>query len=282
MLLITGATGNVGRPLVAGLVTAGAKVRALTRNPVTADLPEGVDVFGGDLADPESVAEAFDGVTGLFLNPAAVGRAVPSLLALAAKADVKRITVLSSAAIRDGEAQQTDPLAYWHKQIEDGVSDSGLGWTFLRPDEFAVNTLQQWAPQIRFTGTVREAYGAATTAVIDERDVAAVAATVMLDDSSTGQCHYLTGPRSLTRRAMVSIVADKIGLPVAFEEVPPEAALEAMVGFGLDRPIAESVLALRQQSVGRDAVVSPGVGELTGRPATPFEDWTADHSAAFG
>jgi uncharacterized protein YbjT (DUF2867 family) len=284
VLLITGATGNVGRPLVSELLAAGASVRALTRNPEAVNLPDGVDVVAGDLADPDCVSDALNGVTAMFVNPAAVGRSAARLLELADQRGVGRLVLLSSGAIRDGDDQDgnhSDPLAAWHKGIEAAVTASGLEWTVLRSEEFAVNVIQQWAAQVRYSGAVREAYGGATNAVIDERDVAAVAAKTLLRDDDVGRIYRLTGPQSMSRTGMVAVIAAVLGRDVRFEEVPPEAALEAMVSNGLAQPIAESVLKMRAGMVGHEAFVSSAVDELTGKPARSFDKWVSDHAEAF-
>ena len=280
MLLITGATGNVGRPLIDELLTAGAKVRATSRTPQTANLPDGVEVVGS-LADPQSMADALTGVSAVFINPIAVGHATEQLLAQAAECGVTRVVVLSSGAIRDDLADQLDPLAAWHQSIEAVVNASGIGRTFIRPFEFAANVSQQWAPQIRYTATVREPYAEATSAVIHERDVAAVAATALLSDGHEGCTYQVTGPRSHTRAEMAEILAGVLDRPIAFAETPREDALQAMTQSGLPQPIAESVLTMRAMSVGRPAFVTDTVERITGRAARTFAEWAGDHAADF-
>jgi uncharacterized protein YbjT (DUF2867 family) len=282
VLLITGATGNVGRPLIAKLVESGAKVRAISRNPAGAELPADVEVIAADLASAsaEDLRDAFAGVTAVFLNPSAVRESLGEFLAAARDSGVRRVVALSSGAIRDDVDQQDDPLASWHRGIEQAVTHSGMEWTFLRPFEFAVNVIQQWSQQIRYTGMVREAYGQATSSVIHERDVADVAAAALLSEEHVGRTYVLTGPQSLTREQMVAAVAEAIGRPVQFQQIPREAALQAMTQNGLPEPIAESVLTLQEHSVGRAAAVSPAVEEITGHPARSFAEWASDHAEA--
>lgn len=279
MILVTGATGNVGRPLVAKLLEKQAQVRAVTRDPQAGRLPEGVDVAGGDLHFPQGLAGSLDGVSAIFLNPAAIGDSTSEFLALAADRGVKRVVLLSSASVKDEPAGEDDPLALWHQNIEGAVRASGLAWTILRPVEFACNVLPQWAPQIRRAGMVFEAYSQATTAVIHERDVAAVAAQVLLSEEHENQTHLLTGPQSLTRAQMLAIVADTLGRPLTIQEIPREQALESMVEHAFPQPIAESILKLQQQSIGHDAYVSDAVERITGQPARAFSEWARDHAA---
>ena len=281
MLLITGATGTIGRALVAEMASRDVKVRALTRNPGMVTMPVCVEVAAGDFTDIRTLADALTGVTSVFLNPAAVGEAAPEFLALARQHGVAKVVMLSSAAVRDDLPEQVDPLAGWHKRIEDAVTSSGAAWTILRCFEFASNVIQQWSGQIRYAGVVREPYGLATSSPIHERDVAAVAAEILLSDDHRGRTYPLTGPQSLTRLRMVEDIAQAIGRSVAFEEISPEQALRAMTENGLPFSIAESVLAMRAASVGHDAPVTPDAARLARRPMSTFAQWAIDHVRDF-
>ncbi|MFJ9840731.1 NAD(P)H-binding protein [Kitasatospora sp. NPDC101155] len=281
MFLITGATGNVGRVLVDHLLEAGVPVRAVTRNPESSKLPANAEVVSGDPSSPESLSEALSAVSALFLNPAAVGGSTAKLLELARERGVKRVVMLSSDTVVDDAAEQSDSIAAWHKQIEETVAASGLEWTILRAGEFATNLLGLWAPQIRATGVVRAPYGQGTTAPIHERDIAATAVRALLTDDHLGETYSLTGPKSLTRIEMVEIIAQVLDRPVRFEELVPEQALQAILAQGTPKPIADSILALQAESVGRPAHVGTGVEAITGQPARPFAEWVADHAGAF-
>ena len=171
MILVTGATGNVGRPLVAGLVNAGAPVRALTRHPGTAGLPAAAEVVSADPARPDTVAAAVAGTTAVFVNVTAVGWMLKELMTEAARAGTRTAVMLSSLTVRDNGAQPYS-LGAHHKALEDVVAASGLEWTFLRCGGFAANTLA-WAPMIRAEGIVRAPYLDAATAPIAEQDIAA-------------------------------------------------------------------------------------------------------------
>lgn len=281
MLLISGATGNVGRPLVEALLDSGAKLRAVTRHAETADLPKDAEVVHGDFTAPSSLAHALAGVTTMFLNPAATGQSLNAVLGLAREHGVTRVVLLSSGLIRDDVDQQADPLAAWHKGLESEVIGSGLEWTFLRASEFAVNAVQQWAPQIRYTGVVREAYPDATSAMIHEHDVAAAAAQTLMSETHVGKTYLITGPESLTQTQMIDVLAKAISRSIPLEQIPRDAAVAAMTNNGLPQPIAESVLDLRAASVGHEAFRTSTVAELTGRPARTFTEWAVDHVGDF-
>ncbi|WP_326599914.1 NAD(P)H-binding protein [Streptomyces sp. NBC_01803] len=281
-VLVTGATGTVGRALVASLLAAGASVRAVTRDPLTAGLPGRAQVVGGDPNAPETLAGALDGVSAVFVNPAAAGDLTGRLLGLARERGVGRAVLLSSAAVRDEAAQDADPLVFWHRLLEETVTASGLDWTVLRCSEFAANTLTGWGPGIRAAGVVREAHAMAASAPVHERDVADVAARVLLSGGHAGATLTVTGPESLTRRRMARIVAQAIGRPVRFERLPRERAVRHLMATrGLSEGIAESVVRLQEEAAGRPAFVTSEVERVTGRPALTFARWAAEHVADF-
>src|SRR6266536_3476553 len=150
MILVTGATGTVGRPLVELLASEGVKVRAITHNPETANLPAGVEVANGDLSRPDTLAPLLEGVTALFLHPRAAGLAAGELLALARQQEVQRVVALSAMNIDDD--LDTQPSRYQgdrNKEVEDAAVQSGLAWVSLRASSFASNALRAWGPQIR-------------------------------------------------------------------------------------------------------------------------------------
>jgi uncharacterized protein YbjT (DUF2867 family) len=278
MILVTGATGTVGRPLVELLVSEGVAVRAITRDPRAADLPDGVDVVEGDPSRPDTVAASLAGVTALLLNPAAVGDAAGELLALAAEQGVRRAVLLSALVV---EFDSGNAISAHHKELEDTLTGSGLDWVILRPGMFAANALSHWASQIHHGDTVHGPYARSTDAPIHELDLAEVAARALLTDELVGQRLPLTGPQSFTRAEMVTIIGDVLGRPLRYQEIPPETARQAMVAHGVPEPLADAVLSMQKNSVGQPAVTTGEVEKILGHPARTFAQWAAAHAAAF-
>ena len=155
MILVTGATGNVGRPLMQLLHEEGVQVAAVTRDPAAAALPRTVHVVGGDPSHPHTLSGKLPAIEAVLLAPRAIGGATASLLSLAAEHGAQRAVVLSAATVEYGGGHRR--FADEFKAAEDAIKASGLAWTFLRCADFAANTLA-WAPQIRAAGVVRGAY----------------------------------------------------------------------------------------------------------------------------
>jgi uncharacterized protein YbjT (DUF2867 family) len=284
MILVTGATGTIGRPLVDLLTSEGAKVRAVTRNPqAAANLPAGVEVVEGDLSRPDTITPFLDGVTAVFLHPRAVGLAAAELLALARERGVQRVVALSAMNVDDPLDEQPSRFnGDRNKEVEDAAVASGLAWVSLRASSFAVNTLQAWGAQIRAGDVVRYPYASFAEALIHERDLAGVGARALLTDALVGRRPVLTGPQSLTHQQMVAIIGEVLGRPLRYQEIPTAVAMRGMVQHGLHEPFVEALMARYARGVGQAAPVTGEVERILGRPARTYARWVADHAAAFG
>src|SRR6266536_2007173 len=283
MILVTGATGTIGRPLIDVLVDEGAEVRAVTRNPLAAGLPAGVEVVQGDPSRPDTVAPFLEGVTALFLHPRAVGPPAVQLLALARQRGARRVVALSAANVDDDlDAQPSRYSGDRNKEVEDAAVGSGLEWVSLRASSFAINTLRAWGAQIRAGDVVRGPYASFAESPIHERDLAAVGVRALLTDDLVGQRVPLTGPQSLTHEAMIAIIGDVIGRPLRYQEIPPEAATQGMVAQGFPQPFVQARMARYAKGVGQPAITTSEVEKILGRPARTYAEWVAAHADAFG
>jgi uncharacterized protein YbjT (DUF2867 family) len=280
VVLVTGATGNVGRHVVSQLLREGIRVRALARNPASADLPREVEVVRGDLATPESLDAVVNGVDAAFLlwrlPTADTARAVIERLAKHAR----RIVFLSSSAIRDDVDKQTDVVAKVHADVEYSIENSAQEWTFLRPDGFATNALWWWGAQIRQGDVVRWPYGGAAVAPIHERDIATVAVRALRDGGHQGKKYVLSGPESLTLADQVKTIGVAIGRPLRFEEITPEAARLQLLAV-MPQEIVDVLLNVLPRLTAGPAPITAVVKEVTGAPARTFSEWASDHAADF-
>ena len=272
MILLTGATGSVGRHVAAELVAKGFDVRVVVRDPETAGLPVGVDVMRGDLVDPESLSAALAGVDAVFLLWPFFSAGGVSDVVDAIARNARRVVYLSA------EAAAHDPESVW-AIVERRIEESGLEWTFLRPTGFAKNTLE-WANQIRL-GVVRGPYGEAARSLIDERDIAAVAVRALTEGGHTGKTYVLTGPATVTQAEQVRIIGEAIGRPVIWEEQSRADARPDLVELFGDESYADGALDTWAGFVTRPERVTATVEEITGVPARSFRQWATAHAEDF-
>lgn len=275
MILVTGATGSVGRHVVDGLLKEGQMIRALTRNPAGAQLPAAVEVVAGDLSHPSELP--LDGVRAVYLM--AMGEHPHETAQVLADAGVTTVVLLSTSEVRDDTEHQPGAIAARHAVFEDALERSGLLWTFLRPNEFAGNALQ-WAPQIQAGDVVRAPYGDAWSAPIHERDVAAVAVRALLDERLHGAKLMLTGPETMTHRDQLRHIATVIGRQLRFEEIPAAAVREKMAAYA-PVEIVDALLNSLAEAVGEPATVTTTVHDVTGRRPFTFQEWAAEHEGSF-
>jgi len=281
-VLVTGATGRVGRAVVAELLGAGVPVRALTRRPDAARLPEAVEVLSGDLTVPESLDHALQGVGAVFLVWTAPPATVPAVIdRLASRA--RRVVFLSSPHRTPHpffQAPQPNAMAVLHANVERLIAETGLASTIIRPGMFASNALHWWAASIRDGDAVRWPYGAAETAPIDERDIAAAAARSLSEDRHAGGDYVLTGPESLSQAEQVRIIGATIGRRIQFDELSPEDFRRETAGTW-PVPVVDMLLIAWGATIGRPAFMTSSVFDIIGSPARTFRQWVADHADAF-
>jgi uncharacterized protein YbjT (DUF2867 family) len=275
-ILVTGATGQVGRHVVAQLAAAGARVRAMSRRDFPA--PDGVEKARGDLLEPSSLP--LSGVGALFLFPEP--RTARAVVAAAVAAGVRRIVTLSSGAVTGG--LDTD----FQLPVEQAVEASGCEWTHLRPGEFASNTLRLWGPSIRASRVVRCHQSDWRGLPIHEADIAAVGVAALLSAGHHGRAYDLTGPARISAREQVSAISAALGEPVRFEEVTAARCRELLRqqgGWAAANADFLTGFVPYSPGVAPDLIPElrplPTVEEVTGRPARTYGEWARDHVADF-
>jgi uncharacterized protein YbjT (DUF2867 family) len=274
-IVVTGATGNVGRPLVAELVAAGAKVRAVTRTPDTAGFPSRVEVVG-------SAADALPGASAVFLNSRALGADLPEVVAQCGRAGVTKLVALSAINADDDFARQPSRFrGDRNREVEQLAVESGLAWVSLRPAVFATNFAGMWSAQIRAGDVVGGPYAAASSAPIVESDISAVAARALLTDDLVGQRIPLTGPQAFTNSELVGVIGDVLGRPLQYREVPAELVRQRFIGLGFTAEFADAYTAMLAETLDKPALVTHDVEKILGRPATPFAQWVSEHRDLF-
>ncbi|MEV6155234.1 NAD(P)H-binding protein [Nonomuraea sp. NPDC052129] len=275
MILVTGATGNVGSALVAALAQAGQGVRALVRDPRAATLPPGVQPVTGDLNEPGSLADALTGVRGVFLLPGYAD--MPGLLAQIRRAGVERVVLLSGGSA--GQADMSNAVSRYMALSEQATRAAGVPWTFLRPRAFMSNALR-WLPQLQAGDVVRVPFAGVAAATIDPADIAAVAALALTSDGHEGRIYELTGPDSLLPADQVAVLAKVLDRDLRCEGQPDEEA-RAQMEATMPVEYVDAFFSFYVDGTLDESQVLPTVQEVTGHPPRTFEQWARAHADAF-
>jgi uncharacterized protein YbjT (DUF2867 family) len=282
MIVVTGATGNVGSEVVRQLAARGQKVRAFVRGGEAAGtrLPKGVEIARGDLHDPDSLEAALRGAERMYL----LSPMVPDMQELEARA----IDAAARSGVRHvvkhsnmGAVEGASAFQRWHRAGEKLLEDSKLRWTFVRPTGFMSNALA-WAHSIRAQGAVFSPGGSGKLSVVDPRDIAAVAVCALTEPGHEGKAYDVTGPEALSTAEQIETISRVIGKALRYVDVPEEAARQAMLETGMPPAVVQGLLEFMQLvRAGGGAVVSEAASRVTGKPARTFEAWVRENAGAF-
>jgi uncharacterized protein YbjT (DUF2867 family) len=277
MILVTGATGNVGREFVAQLAELDSiPFSVLTRSPGSVDVPDGVTVHPGSLDNLEGLQPAFAGVERIFFlgPPATLATQAQRLVECAKQAGARHVVFMSSLSV---DMTDDNPLKRHHSEAEQILIDSGLGWTMLRGGVFDSNTLE-WAPAIRSRNTVRCHLRNDPYAPIDPADIAAAAVAALTADNHHGQIYRLTGPQHITPQEQTSVLADLLGKSIDFVELDDAEAEASMGQLGPEAvPIIQTLR--RRDLPWMDP--RPDLEQLTGQTGRTFAQWATRNIQAF-
>lgn len=278
MIVVTGATGNIGRPLTQALADAGQQVTAISRH--AAAVPDGVRHVVADLAEPAGLKPALVGAKALFLllsgDLHAADADPADIIRVATAAGVRRIVLLSTQGV------STRPFGTTRiamQTLENTLRESGLDWAVLRPGGFASNALW-WAESVRTQRLVAAPFGDTGVPIIDPADIAEVAAACLLDDRHSGAVYELTGPEVITPRQQTEAIAAALGTPVRFHEL---TRAEAKAGMTQSMPaeLADDTLDILSSPSPAELRISPDVQRVLGRAPRTFADWAVRNVAAF-
>jgi uncharacterized protein YbjT (DUF2867 family) len=275
VILVTGATGNAGGGVVNGLLELGADVRGLVREGSESKLPNGVEAAIGDLNDPESLHGALEGVDAVFLLSGYEG--IDQSLGLMGDAGADRVVLLSSSAAPTGDLDNA--VARYHILSERAVSESGLPWTFLRPNSFMSNALR-WLPQLKEGNVIHAPFAEVAISTIHPDDLGAVAARALASGEHEGQTYRLSGPEALRPAEQVAILAKFSGRDLRFEAQSNEDA-RAEMEAAMPKAYVDAFFEFFVDGTVDETTVHPTVRELTGRDPRSFEEWAEANADAF-
>ena len=278
--LITGATGDVGSKVVNHLLQRGNRPRVFVRSAQKAQALFGqrVDIYVGDLAQPETLQPALDGVDEFFLVNS--GPQIPihdELAAKAAKAaGVRHLVKLSSMDVQHGLA-----IGAWHELGEAAIRASGISFTFVQPTGFMSNLLA-WARSIKTERIVRASTGEGKRAFIHSEDIAAVATAALITHEYDGEALPITGPEALTFAEATATIASAIGKRLTFQPISDDEARQRYSAISGSVAETEAHVSLwRAIREGRLAGVTDNVQRILGRKPIPLNQWAMENAAAF-
>jgi len=283
MILVTGAGGTVGHSVLDELAKAGQPVRAAYHSADKASraTAAGRDAVTIDYAQPGTLDSALEGVDAVFLLAGGVAGQVEAerSVARAAKAaGVRRIVKLSVI----GATEEEFTFARVHREGEREIEQSGLAWTFLRPASYMQNFANFMAPAIRSQHTIYTMIPDAVFNHVDTRDVARVAAEVLVRDGHEERAYTLTGPRSFSYREAAATIGDVIGTPVQIVPLAEPDLRAGMKSHGVPDVYADALVDLdKWYASGKADVVTTSIRDVTGREPTPFVQFVRDFEAAF-
>lgn len=283
-ILVTGATGTIGRPLVAALTARGLPLRLLARDPERAADLRGphVTLAQGDFTEPDTLPPALEGVERAFLltspspGQAEVHR---SFIQAAEEAGVQHVVKISAYGAAPDAPMQ---LGRWHAEADDALRSSSLAWTILQPHSFMQNLLAQ-AEVIRTTGAFYGSSGTGRFAMIDARDIAEAAATILADPAPhAGHSYTLTGPEAVSHDQCADALSHALDREVRYVNLTREAHRAGMVENGLPAWLADDLTTLQAiYANGGGRSVSPAFRSITGRRGRTFPVFARDYAGAF-
>lgn len=283
MILVTGASGNVGSALLGELRDQGQAVRAAYHSPdrTAQALAAGQDAVRVDLSEPGTLAPALHDVDAVFLlTPSRPGQPQQeqNLIGAAKAAGVRRVVKLS---VWRADERLT-PIARLHRTGEEALESSGLGWTFLRPNFYMQNFLRLMASSIRETRSFSQPQTSAAIGFVDARDVARVAARVLVAPAHDGRVYDLTGPQALTYDHAAGVFSGVLGSPVRFRGLSDDQAREEMLRSGLPAGYTDTLIEVSRvyRDGGAERLTST-VHDITGNAPVSLEQFVRDHLSVF-
>ncbi|MCL1474477.1 SDR family oxidoreductase [Argonema antarcticum] len=281
-ILVTGATGNVGGQVVKQLAAAGANVRAAVRSTSRAEGLTGVELVEFDFNKPETVQAAFEGADKVFLATPLVPNMVEieaTSVEVAKKAGVKHIVKLS---VMGADSQPEMILAQMHREGEKKIEDSGISYTFFRPNSFHQNYITYTGNTIKSQNAFYLPLGDEKISFVDTRDIGAVAVAVLTQSGHEGKTYEITGSEALSNAQLAEILSNVLGRQINYVDIPEDSARNAMIEIGMPELQIDMVLGLyAAQKAGAYSSVSPVVEQITGKKPITFEQFVRDYAQVF-
>jgi uncharacterized protein YbjT (DUF2867 family) len=282
MILVTGASGNVGKAVLAEVARNGDKHRGMYRSEAeAAKAPAQTETVIADFANKASLAAALRNVESVYL----VCSPIPDLVQLETNAietseaaGVRRVVL--NSALGAGEYHKSFPS--WHRKVEDQLKATKMAHCVLRPNSFMQNVLTYYAPSICAQGAFYGAMGNARMSYLDVRDIAVVAAKALRGGEHEGQTYELNGPEALTCAELAEKISWHARVTAKYVDIPAEAQRKAMLEQGMPGWQVTALLELQEYYLGGQGGTVDGLLEkLLGRPAVRMDAFLKEHAEEF-
>lgn len=277
MILVTGATGNVGKELVPHFIKDGVTVRVLVRDErKIIEWKNKVEIAIGDLDKLDTLTAAMQGIDQLFFVTPVTAQ-VENLLRAAKQAGVRHMVKQSTI-----EADRWLGPGKWHREQEELIKSMGFDWTILRPTMMMVNTIEWWSATIKTQNAVYFPGGKGKVPPVDPRDIAAVAHAVLTHSGHEGMIYELTGPETFTIGEMVQVLAKVLGKPLRYASIPAFLAAIWLRKFGMSRELVNALMeTLRALRKNEYAYITDAIERITGSKPRTFEAWCDENAGSF-
>lgn len=277
MILITGASGNVGREVLSQAAKNGQKIRAAFQSKTT--VPNGVETVLVDYNKPETLRAALEGVKAVFLVGPPTNQLIPlerNAIDVLAESKVKRVVKLSAMGGRDAIFTRQ------HAESEDYVRAKNLPCTFLRPNGFMQNLVNYSAATIRSMGKFFGSEGEGKISQIDIRDIAAVAVKTLTEDGHLGKVYTLTGPEALSNHEVARVLSQVLNREIQFVNLSPDDLKESLVAAGVPEWNADALIDLQKfYRAGKASEVTNDVERILERKPRALRQFLIDNRSSF-
>jgi uncharacterized protein YbjT (DUF2867 family) len=282
MILVTGASGSVGKTVLQEVAKSGAKHRAMYRSAAeVGKAPAGTETLIADFANPETLSAALKGVESVYL----VCSPIPELVELESNmidacvaAGVKH--VVQNSALGAGDYDKSFPS--WHRKVEAKLKGTRLTWTILRPNSFHQNVTAFFAPTVRTQGVIYSSMRDAKNSFLDVRDIAVVAARSLAGGEHAGKIYELNGPEAMDYTELARKISKVAGREVKYVDIPMDAQKKAMLEQGMPEWQVTALLDLQQYYLsGKGGETDGLLQKLLQRAPITMDEFLKENVAAF-
>jgi uncharacterized protein YbjT (DUF2867 family) len=281
MILVTGASGNVGGTVLQKILDGGHPVSAMYRSQNDArNSPAAAKIVVADFADRASLRLAFRGIDSMFLVCSPIPQLVElesNAIAVAKEAGIRHVVVNSSA----GAGRWDKSFPKWHAEVERVLEASGLTYSILRPNSFMQNIPAFFAGTIQSQDAFYSSMGNSRASLVDVQDIADVAAA-LLSEKPGSKIYELNGPEALTYYEVAERISRICGRKIRYVDIPMSEQRKALLGSGMPEWQADALLGLQEFYLqGHGGELTDDIQRVTGHAPRNLDQFLAANASAF-